>query len=275
MTHTACSWDTIRRVEQLRTAKAAAEAAAKEAAAKEAAKEVAAREAASKAAATASSLGISELDSDDELARYGSTPLDHIQVQDRFYHTCLILCLCGHCCLSLHLLRTPMLCNHTRNYAVQKLFDLKVFQPPLTLQNSDLQQLCADASSATPGSTLDMSGRELPFTTVSNWITAAFLSNHHSIDTRINPQLTLLDASKDEWAWDLAVPLDKLHLWTLSAHDVSICNAHIKLPSDGVLLLQPESGVTFYNLTLEGRFMPCWSAPPAMLGIKSFCTSCT
>ena len=136
--------------------------------------------------------------------------------------------------------------------ALQKLLDLKLFKPPPTLQNSDLQQLCANASSATPGSTLDMSGRELPFSTVSNWITAAFLSNHHLVDARIHPQLTLLDASTDEWAWDLAVPLDKLHLWTLSAEDVSICNAHIKLPSDGVLLLQAQNKITFYNLTLEG-----------------------
>lgn len=129
---------------------------------------------------------------------------------------------------------------------------MKLFRPPPTIQNTDLQQLCSNASVATPGSTLDMSGRELPFSTVNNWITAAFLSNHHLVDARIQPQLTLLDASNDEWAWDLAVPLDKLHLWTLSAEDVSICNAHIRLPSDGVLLLQANSKVTFYNLTLEG-----------------------
>jgi hypothetical protein len=135
---------------------------------------------------------------------------------------------------------------------VQKLFDLKLFQPPTTIQNSDLQQLCINASTATPGSTLDMNGRELPFSNVSNWITATFLGNHHLIDACIHPQQTLLDASKDEWAWDLAVPIDKLHLWTLSVEDVSICNAHIKLPSDGVLLLQAESKITFYNLTLEG-----------------------
>ena len=77
------NWDTIRRVEQLNTAKAAAVMAAKEAAAKDAAaKEAAAREAASKAAATASSLGISGLDSDDEGAHHGGTPLDHLQVCD-------------------------------------------------------------------------------------------------------------------------------------------------------------------------------------------------
>ena len=75
------NWDTIRRVEQLNTAKAAAEVAAKEAAAKEAAaKETAAREAASRAAATASSLGISEFDSDEDLAHHGGNPLDQLQV---------------------------------------------------------------------------------------------------------------------------------------------------------------------------------------------------
>lgn len=78
---TACSWDTIRRVEQLKTVKAVAEAVAKAAAAKEAAaNEAAAREAASRAAATASSLGVSEWGSDDDMGRHGSTPLDHLQV---------------------------------------------------------------------------------------------------------------------------------------------------------------------------------------------------
>lgn len=77
-----CSWDTIRRVEQLKTAKAAkAKAEAEEAAAREAAAQEAAA-AQARAAATASSLGVSELDYDDDLTQYTGTPFEHIQVHN-------------------------------------------------------------------------------------------------------------------------------------------------------------------------------------------------
>lgn len=87
---------------------------------------------------------------------------------------------------------------------------------------------------------------------VSSWFAATFLSNHVRVHATVQPQLRLLDASVDEWGWGLSAPLDRVHLWTLRTDDVSICNAKINLPSDGILVMKAGQKITFYNLTLEG-----------------------
>eukprot|EP00892_Ulva_mutabilis_P011165 jgi/Ulvmu1/8420/UM042_0127.1 len=147
--------------------------------------------------------------------------------------------------------------------ALQALFDLPFLHAPSTLQNDDLQQLCSKASSASPGSTLNLEGASLSCAMVSSWFAATFLSNHVRVHAPIQPQLRLLDASLDEWGWGLSLPLDRVHLWTLRTEDVSICNAKINLPSDGILVMKAGQKITFYNLTLEGGTFVCVGAGTA------------
>lgn len=146
--------------------------------------------------------------------------------------------------------------------SVQALFDLPLLHAPSTLQNDDLQQLCSRASSAAPGTTLNLEGASLTCAMVTSWFAATFLSNQVRLHAAIQPQLRLLDASVDEWGWGLGTPLDRVHLWTLKTGDVSICNAKINLPSDGILVMTAGQKITFYNLTLEGVHV-LLSSPPS------------